>query len=118
MRKALLVVALFCFALLFVGQTMAQEGAGGAEWSKTSFDNQLSTAKEVKFAGTVESHDPLCHCVVVKTAKGDLTLQDDYAKFMQEYNQAKGLKVGAEVTGVYKTVNHIHYLSSIGYKGM
>ena len=59
------------------------------------------------------SHDPMCHCVVVKTAKGELTLQDDYAKFMQDYNQAKGLKVGAEVTGVYKTVNHIHYLMSI-----
>ena len=41
----------------------------------------------------------MCHCVIVKTPKGELTLQDDYAKFMQEYNQAKGLKVGAEVTG-------------------
>jgi len=72
----------------------------------------------MKFTGTVVSHDPMCHCVIVKTPKGELTLQDDYAKFMQEYNQAKGLKVGAEVTGVYKTVNHIHYLSSITYKGM
>ncbi len=118
MRKSLWVVALLCFVLMFVGRAMAQEGAGGAEWSKTAFDSQLAKAKDVKFSGTVVSHDPMCHCVIVKTPKGELTLQDDYAKFMQEYNQAKGLKVGAEVTGVYKTVNHIHYLSSIGYKGM
>jgi hypothetical protein len=118
MRKSLLVVALLCFALMFVGQAMAQE-TGGAEWSKTAFDSQFSAAKEVKFMGTVVSHDPMCHCIVVKTPKGnELVLQDDYAKFMQEYNQAKGLKIGAEVAGVYKTVNHIHYLSSIMYKGM
>jgi hypothetical protein len=118
MRRSLLVVVLACFVLMFVGQAMAQEGAGGAEWSKTAFDSQFAKAKEMKFTGTVVSHDPMCHCVIVKTPKGELTLQDDYAKFMQEYNQAKGLKVGAEVTGVYKTVNHIHYLSSIMYKGM
>jgi hypothetical protein len=116
MRRALWVVALLCFALVFVGQAMAQES--GAEWSKTAFNSQLSAAKEMRFTGTVVSHDPMCHCIVVKTQRGDLTLQDDYAKFMQEYNQAKGLKIGAEVSGVYKTVNHIHYLSSIAYKGM
>ncbi len=117
MRRGLWAVALFCFALMLASQAMAASG-GGAEWSKTAFDNQLAMAKEVNFAGTVVSHDPICHCVVVKTARGELTLQDDYARFMQEYNEAKGLKIGSEVTGVFKTVNHIHYLMSITYKGM
>ena len=57
----------------------------------------------------------MCHCVVIKAAKGDVTLQDDYAKFMQEYDQAKGLKIGAKVTGGYKSVNHINYLTDIAY---
>ena len=39
-----------------------------------------------------------------------------YARFMQEYNEAKGLKIGSEVAGVFKTVNHIHYLMSITYR--
>ncbi len=116
MKRGLLVVALLFFALLFVGQAIAQEGGGGAtEWSKTAFDSQLSAAKEVHFTGTVLSHDPMCHCVVVKTPKGEVTMQDDYAKFMQEYDQAKGLKVGAKVSGVYKSVKHINYLMSITY---
>ena len=115
MRRGLCVVVLLCFALMFVGQVLA---VSGAEWSKTAFENRLAEAKEMRFTGTVVSHDPMCHCVVVKTASGELTLQDDYARFMQEYNEAKGLKIGAEVTGVYKTVSHIHYLISIAYKNM
>jgi hypothetical protein len=115
MRRSLWAVALLFFALMFVGQAMAQEGVSGVEWSKTVFDQQMAKAKEMRFTGVVLSHDPMCHCVVVKTSKADLTLQDDYAKFMQEYDQAKGLKVGAEVKGVYKTVNHINYLQSITY---
>ena len=110
------VVLLFClFAFVFIGYAMAQDAVPGAEWSKEAFGNQLSTAKEYKFTGQVLSHDPVCHCVVVSTPKGELTLQDDYAKFMQEYNQAKGLKIGSKVTGTYKTVNHIHYLTAIVY---
>ncbi len=115
MRRSVWAVALLFFVLMFVGHAMAQEGSGGAEWSKQAFDNQLAQAKEMRFTGTVVSHDPMCHCVVVKTPKGELTMQDDYAKFMQEYDKAKGLKMGAAVTGVYKTVNHIHYLLSISY---
>ena len=63
MRKALLVVALFCFALLFVGQTMAQEGAGGAEWSKTAFDKSArhSQRDEVRrYGGKPRPDVPLC----------------------------------------------------------
>ena len=115
MKKVLLAALLFCLVFGFVGHVFAQEGASGADWSKQEFMNKLSSAKVHQLQGTVVSHDPLCHCVVVKTAKGDVTLQDDYAKFMQEYNQAKGLKMGAKVKGTYKTVNHIHYLESISY---
>jgi hypothetical protein len=118
MKRALLVAALFFFAFVFVGHALAQEGAGGAEWSKQAFMNQMSQAKVQNFTGTVLSHDPACHCVVVKTPRGELTLQDDYAKFMQEYDQAKGLKVGAKVKGTYKTVNYIHYLQAVSYEGM
>ena len=57
----------------------------------------------------------MCHCVVIKTAKGEMTFQDDYTKFMQDYNQAKGLKIGSKMKGTYKTVSHIHYLTDIGY---
>ena len=89
-----------------------------AEWSKVAFDKQLAAAEETRFTGMVVSHDPMCHCVVVKSESGELTLQDDYAQFIQEYNQAKGLKVGAEATGAFKTVNHIHYLMFIAYNKM
>ena len=114
MRRGFWVVALLCFTLMLVGQALAASG-GGAEWSKTAFENKLAAAKEMSFTGMVVSHDPVCHCIVVKTASGELTLQDDYARFMQEYNEANGIKIGAEVVGVYKTVNHIHYLTSIEY---
>ncbi len=115
MKKVLPVALMFVLALVFVGHAFAQEGAGGAEWSKQEFMNKLSVAKEHQLAGTVVSHDPVCHCVVIKTAKGDMTLQDDYTKFMQDYNQAKGLKIGSKVKGTYKTVNHIHYLTDTDY---
>ena len=59
MRKGLLVVVLMFFALMFVGQAMAQEStSGGAEWSKTAFDAQLAKAKVMKLSGTVLSHGP------------------------------------------------------------
>ncbi len=115
MKRVLLAALLFCFMFGFVGHVFAQEGTPGAEWSKQEFMNKLSIAHEHQLQGTVLSHDPACHCVVVKTAKGEVTLQDDYAKFMQDYNQAKGLKIGAKVKGTYKTVDHIHYLTDIGY---
>ncbi len=114
MKRGLYVVALLFFALFMVGQVMAQGSAVG--YDKAAFQKSMDAAKEMQLEGTVVSHDPMCHCVVVKTAKGELTLLDDYAKFMQEYDQAKGLKVGAKVKGVFKTVSHIHYLTSISYE--
>jgi len=118
MKRGLMVSVLFFFALVFLGQAFAQEGVSGSGWDKQIFMNKMATAKVQMFEGTVVSHDVACHCVVVATAKGDLTLQDDYAKFMQEYDQAKGLKIGANVAGTYKTVDHIHYATNIGYAKM
>ena len=115
MRKGLSVAVLCLFAFVMVSAAYAQDGGTAGEWSKTAFQNKLATAKEMRFTGDVVSHDPLCHCVVVKTANGMLTLQDDYARFMQEYDQAKGLKVGAKVSGVYKTVDYINYMTSVMY---
>ncbi len=114
MKRRLWVVALLSLALMFIGQAMAQQSTSGLSgWSRQTFDNQIAAAKMIQFTGTVVSHDPMCHCVVVKTPKGEITMQDDYAKFMQEYNQAKGLTIGTKVSGAYKTVNHLNYLMSI-----
>jgi len=85
MKRSVYVVALLFFAFVMVGQVMAQGAPVG--YDKAAFQKSLDTAKEVRLSGTVVSHDPLCHCVVIKTAKGELTLLDDYAKFMQEYDQ-------------------------------
>ncbi len=68
------------------------------------------------FEGKVISHDIMCHCVVLETAAGNLTLQDDYAKFQQDYNRLKGLKIGSRVKGEYKTVNYINYALWVAYK--
>jgi hypothetical protein len=113
MRRGLWVVALLCFALMLAGQVLA--AAPGAEWSKQAFENKMAAAKEMRFTGTVVSHDPICHCVVVKTAKEELTLQDQYARFMQEYNEAQGIRIGASVQGTYKRVDHVNYLTWIRY---
>ncbi len=112
MKRGLLAIGLLFVMMVMVGQVMAQGRSG---FDKEAFQKAMAAAKEVSFSGAVLSHDPMCHCLVVKTNKGDLTVLDDYANFMQDYDQAKGLKVGAEVKGVYKTVDHIHYLSSISY---
>jgi hypothetical protein len=115
MKRGLLAAALCLFALVVVGQSYAQDDAGASQWSKVAFMNKLSSAKVQKFSGTVLSHDVACHCIVVNTPKGELTLQDDYAKFMQEYDQAKGLKIGSKAVGTYKTVDHIHYATNVAY---
>lgn len=114
MKRGLVTAVVLLFAFVFVGQVFAQ-ASQSKEWSKTEFQNELAKAKVEEFTGTVVSHDPVCHCVVVKTPTGELTLQDDYAKFMKKYDRAKGLIIGSEVNGSYKTVNHIRYLMNIGY---
>jgi hypothetical protein len=108
------VITLLLLAFAFAGPVFAQVSQPG-EWSKAAFGDELAKARVEKFTGTVLSHDAVCHCVVVKTARGELTLQDDYAKFMKKYDRAKGLLVGSKVKGNYKTVNYIHYLVDISY---
>jgi len=110
MRKRLVVLVALLFTFAAVGALFAQ-----SDVAQQVFMNKLDKAKAVAFKGQVLSHDVKCHCFVLKTAKGELTLLDDYAKFMDEYDQAKGLKAGAEVTGHYKTVDHIHYATDIHY---
>jgi len=113
MKRGLLAVVLLC-AFAFVGQVFAQ-ASPPKQWNQKEFKDDLARAKVEKFTGTVVAHDPACHCVVVKTPEGELTLLDQYAKFMKKYDRAKGLIIGAKVTGSYKTVNHIHYLMDIAY---
>jgi hypothetical protein len=108
------VITLLLLAFAFAGLVFARVSQSG-QWNKAEFENELAKAGTVKFTGTVLSHDAVCHCVVVKTAQGEITLQDDYAKFMKKYDRAKGLAIGSRVKGSYKTVNYIHYLVDISY---
>jgi len=105
-----LLAAVLLFAFVSAGQA-----AEPKQFNKEEFQSNLAKAKAEKFTGTVVSHDPLCHCVVVETPDGELTLLDQYAKFMKKYDRAKGLIIGSRVSGSYKTVNHIHYLIEITY---
>ena len=116
MRK-LVVLALAVFLTFgLANAVMAQSNLGGPGGEGEVFETQLAMAKAVPFEGTVVSHDVMCHCVVVQTAGGNLTLQDDYAKFQQDYNRLKGLKIGAMVKGEYKTVKFINYAMWVAYK--
>jgi len=74
---------------------MAQSSGPGGEGEV--FEQQMALAKVMPFEGTVLSHDVMCHCVVVQTSMGNLTLQDDYTKFDQSYNRLKGLRVGSAI---------------------
>jgi hypothetical protein len=117
MKKGLSVVLLSLFALAFVGKALAASG-GGAEWSREEFMNEMSLAKEMRFTGRVvsrASRKSQQHSLTVDTPKGQLTFRDDYARFMQDYNEAKGIRIGAAVQGTYKTVNDINYLTWIRY---
>ena len=108
MKKTLLIAVAAMFVLSFSGMVFAQD----LQTAGVEFQQAMAKAKAMKFEGTVLSHDVKCHCVVVKTAKGTLTLQDDYAKFDGEYDRAKGLKIGSKTSGEYKTVNYINYALS------
>jgi hypothetical protein len=116
MRK-LVVLALAVFLTFgMASAVMAQVGMGAPGGEGEVFDQKLALAKAMPFEGTVVSHDVMCHCAVVQTASGMLTLQDDYAKFQQDYNRLKGLKIGSAVKGEYKTVNSINYAQWVAYK--
>ena len=110
MKKVALVVFAMLFAVSLSGMAFAQEGGtAGQVGPNEMFQQKLGAAKVMNFEGAVLSHDVACHCIVLKTAKGNLTLQDDYAKFDQDYDRAKGVKAGAKVKGTYKTVDYINY---------
>lgn len=112
MKKGIVVclAVLMCFSLVTV--SFAQTKGDYAE----RFSLQWATAKTVNFEGTVLSHDVACHCIVVKTATGELVLQDDYANFDQAYNRLMGLKIGSVIKGQYKTVDYINYATMVTYK--
>ncbi len=116
MRKMLVIALAVFLSFGFITGVMAQANLGSPSGEGEVFENQLAMAKAMPFEGTVVSHDIMCHCVVVKTATGNLTLQDDYAKFQQDYNRLKGLKVGSMVKGEYKTVKFINYAMWVSYK--
>lgn len=109
--KKLLVLALAVFMSFgFITAVYAQGG------DVEEFSKKMAAAKTLTAEGTVLSHDVVCHCFVVKTAKGEMAFQDDYVKFDQEYNKAKGLKIGAAVKVEYKKINYLNYATSVAYK--
>jgi hypothetical protein len=109
MKKVMLVALAVLVSVVFVSGVFAQESDSG----KLVFNNKLAAAKVMTFEGAVLSHDVACHCVVVKGNEGNLTVQDDYAEFDQDYNRAKGLMIGANVKVWYKTVDYINYATKI-----
>jgi len=111
MKRLLVLVLAVFMSLGFVTAGFSQ----GPSDEYDMFQQKLAAAKMMTFQGTVLSHDTFCHCLVVKTAKGELVLQDDYTRFDQEYNRLKGLKIGSKVKGKYKTVNRINYAFSISH---
>jgi hypothetical protein len=99
------------FVVGFVSAVFAEDPSAG--WDLSKFDRAFAVAKTMTAEGDVVSHDVKCHCVVIKTAKGTMVFQDDYAEFDQDYNRAKGLKIGPKAKIVYKTVNSINYATKI-----
>jgi len=115
--KALVVLVAIFASITCAAALYAQQGGTG--WAATmtqEFQTKWGSAKIHQFEGTVVSHDVACHCFVIKGAKGSLIVQDDYAKFEQEYDKAKGLKVGEKASGSYKTVDMINYAVEVHQK--
>jgi hypothetical protein len=113
MKKLLVVFMAVLLSVAFVGAVYAQ---GDPSRAAEDFNKKLATAKTATVEGTVLSHDVKCHCFVIKGASGNVVIQDDYAKFNQEYNKAKGLKIGAAAKVTYKTVDSINYATEVEQK--
>ena len=116
--KALVVLLVLCGSIICAGALYGQ-GEGSAGWvgpMNPEFQSKWSKARLMSFEGEVVSHDVACHCFVIKGAKGSLIVQDDYAKFEQEYDRAKGLKVGENANGTYKSVGMINYAVDVYQK--
>jgi hypothetical protein len=113
MKKLLVVFMAVLLSVAFVGAVYAQSDTSNAQ---QAFDKKFATAKTETVEGTVVSHDVKCHCIVIKGAKGNVVVQDDYAKFNQEYNKVKGLKIGAAAKITYKAVDFINYAVEVEQK--
>ena len=112
MKSTVAVILAVVVALSF-GTSVWSQGTSGQPGPNEIFQQKLGAAKTLTFEGKVLSHDVACHCIVLKTSKGNLTLQDDYSKFGGDYDRAKGLKVGDTYKGTYKTVSYINYAIDI-----
>lgn len=112
-RASAIAVAVL-LSIAFAGLVLAQ-GFPPVQMTQ-EFQTKWGTAKAKHFEGTVVSHDVACHCFVIKGAKGNVIIQDDYAKFEQEYDKAKGLKVGSPAMGSYKTIDSINYATDVQQK--
>ena len=109
MKKLLVVFMAVLLSVAFVGVNFAQaQGDVKEQW-----DQQFAKSKSMTVEGTVLSHDVKCHCIVVKGPNGNVTVQDDYAEFNQNYDRAKGLKINAKAKITYKVVNNINYATKV-----
>jgi hypothetical protein len=106
MKKLLVVFMAVLLMGAFVGVVSAQD-------AKDTFDQNFAKAKAMTVEGTVLSHDVKCKCIVVKGPSGNVTVQDDYAEFNQDYNRAKGLAINSKVKITYKTVSFINYATKV-----
>jgi hypothetical protein len=112
--RASMVAVAVLLTTAYAGLALAQDSR--ATQAKQEFRKQWGIAKVQPFQGTVLSHDVPCHCIIIKEAKGNLILQDDYAKFGQGYDKEKGLKVGKPASGSYKTIDEINYAVEVHQK--
>ncbi len=112
-RASLIAVAVL-LSIAWVGLVFAQDSASAR--MSPDFKTKWDSAKVSPFQGTVAGHDVACHCIVITGAEGKLTLADNYAKFDQEYDKVKGLKVGEPASGSYKTIDEINYATEVHQK--
>jgi hypothetical protein len=115
MKRLLVVFMAVLLMVGFAGVVLAATPTG-ADTPGDSFDKKFAASKTMTVEGTVLSHDVKCHCIIVKGPNGNVTVQDDYAEFNQEYNKAKGLKIGANAKITYKTVDFINYATKVEQK--
>ena len=110
MKKLSVVIITVFLMATFAGGVYARDLRSRAE---QDFVQKFAIAKTMMVEGTVLSHDVKCKCIVIQGAEGNVTVQDDYAEFNQNYDRAKGLKIGAKAQVTYKTVDSINYATKI-----
>ena len=80
------------------------------------FQQKWEAAEVTPFQGTVLGHATCCRCIYIEETKGVLALRDDYAKFDQNYDTKKGLRVGKSSSGFYKTIDKVDYAAEVHQK--